>query len=67
MADPQSPKNHRPLLVLIKIILAIIVAVTSLSLCGNSEETSSLHPLFEFGFDQSAEIFVDGIVEILFK
>ena len=64
MADPKSPKNHRPLLVLIKIILAAIGAVISLSLCGSSEETSNLLPLYEFGFDQSAEVLLDGLIEI---
>ena len=66
MADPLSPKNHLLLPILTKLIISIIVAIISLSLCGSSEETSSLHPLFEFGFNHSAEIFLHSLAEILF-
>jgi hypothetical protein len=64
MADHQRSKNPRSLLKLIKIVLAILVAIFSLNLCGRSEETSNLHPLFEFGFDHATEIVIDGVVEI---
>jgi len=66
MADPLSPKNHLLLPILTKLIISIIVAIISLSLYGSSEETSSLHPLFEFGFNHSAEIFLHSLAEILF-